>query len=231
MLPSTAYALKPASLQAQAEAKPPGERRPGEKSAEEVSPVEDLMREHDVLNRVPLIYEVQRRLMAGEDLDPSVLAGSAVIVRSLIEDYHEKLEEDFLFPRFEKAGKLTDLVQVLLAQHRPGLGLTDSIQKPATLAGPKNADDRKQLTNNLHLFIRMYRPHEAREDTVVFPAPRSIVSPHRYDALGEEFEDKEHQLFGKEGIENRGGRSETGKGTGYLRFGPVHSGLLRGLRQ
>jgi len=47
----------------------------------------------------------------------------------------------------------------------------------------------------------MYRPHEAREDTVLFPAFRSIVSPHEYDALGEEFEDREHTLFGEEGFE------------------------------
>ena len=47
----------------------------------------------------------------------------------------------------------------------------------------------------------MYRPHEAREDTILFPALRSIVSEHEFDALGEEFETKEHQLFGKEGFE------------------------------
>jgi hypothetical protein len=33
-------------------------------------------------------------------------------------------------------------------------------------------------------FIRMYEPHEAREDTVLFPAIRSIVSKHEFAALG-----------------------------------------------
>jgi hypothetical protein len=47
----------------------------------------------------------------------------------------------------------------------------------------------------------MYRPHEAREDTVLFPAFRRIVPPKEFDALGEQFEDKEHELFGKEGFE------------------------------
>jgi hypothetical protein len=47
----------------------------------------------------------------------------------------------------------------------------------------------------------MYRPHEAREDTVLFPAFRGIVSAHEYASLGEDFEKKEHQLFGKEGFE------------------------------
>jgi len=40
------------------------------------------------------------------------------------------------------------------------------------------------------------RPHVrsargAREDAVLFPAIHMIVSPHEYDALGEEFEKKE----------------------------------------
>jgi hypothetical protein len=47
----------------------------------------------------------------------------------------------------------------------------------------------------------MYEPHEAREDTVLFPALHTIVSPHEYDALGEDFEKQEHRLFGEEGFE------------------------------
>ena len=47
----------------------------------------------------------------------------------------------------------------------------------------------------------MYRPHEAREDTVLFPAFRKIVSKHEYDSLGEEFENNEQKLFGKDGFE------------------------------
>jgi hypothetical protein len=65
---------------------------------EEVSPPEDLMREHGVLKRVLLIYgEVLRRINAKQDFPPEALADAARIIRSFIEDYHEKLEEDFLF--------------------------------------------------------------------------------------------------------------------------------------
>jgi hemerythrin-like domain-containing protein len=52
----------------------------------------------------------------------------------------------------------------------------------------------------------MYRPHEAREDTVLFPAFRKLVSKHEYDALGEEFEDNEHKHFGQDGFETMVGR-------------------------
>jgi hemerythrin-like domain-containing protein len=170
---------------------------------EEISPTEDLMREHGVLERILLIYDeiLWRRLPSGAEFPPEVLSKSADLVRRFIEDYHEKLEEDYLFPRFEKAGKLPDLVQVLRVQHRAGRQLTDSIKNLATLQAIKATAGREKLSNALRLFIRMYRPHAAREDTVLFPAFRSIVSAHEYAALGEEFEDKEHALFGKEGFE------------------------------
>ena len=177
------------------------EKKAGGKE-EEVSPAEDLMREHGVLNRVLLMYdEMLRRLNVGSEFPPEVLAKAAGLIRRFVEDYHEKLEEDFLFPRFEKAKKLVDLVAVRRQQHQAGRPLTDSIQRHTTLAALKNADARKELAISLRLFIRMYRPHEAREDTVLFPAFRSIVSPHEYGALGEEFEEKEHRLFGEDGFE------------------------------
>jgi hemerythrin-like domain-containing protein len=47
----------------------------------------------------------------------------------------------------------------------------------------------------------MYRPHAAREDTILFPALRTIVSKKEFDDLGEEFEDKEEKLFGEGGFE------------------------------
>jgi hypothetical protein len=47
----------------------------------------------------------------------------------------------------------------------------------------------------------MYNPHEAREDTVLFPAFRKLVSSNEYNALGEDFEKKEHALFGDHGFE------------------------------
>ena len=36
---------------------------------------------------------------------------------------------------------------------------------------------------------------------MLFPALREIVSKHEFDALGEDFEKKEHQLFGEDGFE------------------------------
>jgi hemerythrin-like domain-containing protein len=181
--------------------------RGGEKEKEDereipVGPPEDLMREHGVLKRVLLIYgEALHRLYAKQDFPPDALAEAAGIIRSFIEDYHEKLEEDFLFPRFEKANQLVDLVKVLRTQHQAGRRVTDITLRFANLQSLKNDSERAQLIASMQQFIRMYNPHEAREDTILFPAFRKIVSPYEFDSLGEDFEKKEDELFGEDGFE------------------------------
>jgi hemerythrin-like domain-containing protein len=169
---------------------------------EEVSPAEDLMREHGVLKRVLLIYgEALRRFSAGEDVPPEALKDSATIIRTFIEDYHEKLEENHLFPRFRKAGKLVDLVDVLQQQHQVGRRLTDTTLRLSTAQAIHDPQQQRVLTDSLRQFIRMYSPHEAREDTVLFPAFRQIVAGKEYDELGDQFEKREHELFGEDGFE------------------------------
>ena len=71
-------------------------------------------------------------------------------------------------------------------------------------AGPsamRDAAERTKLAASLRLFIRMYRPHEAREDTVLFPALHKVVSKREYDAMGEEFETIERKTFGGDGFD------------------------------
>jgi hemerythrin-like domain-containing protein len=173
-----------------------------ENEEDEISPAEDLMREHGVLNRIMMIYDNCRaKLVNKEEFNVDALRDSANIIRSFIEDYHEKLEEKYLFPRFVNANKLVDLVQTLYVQHHAGRILTDQILVAGNPNSLKNPEDTLKLINLLDTFNRMYRPHEAREDTVLFPNLLKIVSRNEYDSLGEDFEDQEHKLFGAEGFE------------------------------
>jgi hemerythrin-like domain-containing protein len=155
------------------------------------------MREHGILRRLLLVYgEAVARLEAGRELAPEPIAHSAEIIRAFIESYHERDEEEFIFARFLKARKMVDLVETLLAQHRAGRKLTADILRLATAAGLASAPDRLKLAEAMRLFIRMYEPHAAREDTVLFPAFRELVGEKELDKLQDVFEDKEKALPG-----------------------------------
>jgi hemerythrin-like domain-containing protein len=172
------------------------------KEEDEVSPTEDLMREHGVLDRILLVYEESARRMEVQQPFPvEALASGADLLRRFIGQYHEKLEEDFLFTRLEKANTLVPLVATLRRQHVAGRALTDTIVRVATAANIQNPAERAKLLDAMRSFIRMYRPHAAREDTVLFPAFRKLVTEKELEALGEMFERTEHELFGSEGFE------------------------------
>lgn len=190
----------------QTSARPRGADKYADKHAEkgnmpDVTPPEDLMREHGVLNRVLLIYEAaMRRFADNERFDAAVITQAAQIVHDFIEDYHERNEEQQIFPRFRKAGQMLNLVDVLYQQHQAGRRLTENILKLAPQSGAPG-DARQPLIDTMRLFIAMYRPHEAREDTVLFPKLRAVVSANEFDAMADDFEKDEHLKFGEDGFE------------------------------
>jgi hemerythrin-like domain-containing protein len=160
------------------------------------------MREHGVLNRILLVYEESAlRLEQGRALPLDAVKMSADLIQRFIEQYHERLEEDFLFPRFENAGKFVELVGTLRRQHQVGRVVTSDILQLCTPDKVAQTIQRQRLVVSLRAFVRMYRPHEAREDTVLFPAIRGIIGGRELNELSEQFEEKEHALFGKQGFE------------------------------
>jgi hemerythrin-like domain-containing protein len=149
-----------------------------------VTPNEDLMREHGALRRILLVYAA-----AAPKGDDASIVACAKLVRLFVEDYHERLEEQHIFPRLE-TGPLQPLVATLRLQHQAGRRLTDQL-----LANPKDGKAIEQ-------FVRMYQPHAAFEDTLVFPAWKKAVGKKAYAELGEQFEAEETKTLGKEGFEH-----------------------------
>lgn len=175
-----------------------GQRQEGESEHEaEVTPGEDLMQEHGLLERILLIYdEAARRMERAEAMELMALGNAAQIVRSFVEDYHEKNEEQHVFPRLQKAGRESELVATLLDQHQRGRKLTEEITRRC------NGKADAELAALLRSFVRMYRPHAAREETVLIPAFREVIGRQGYHELGEQLEEHEHALFGEHGFEN-----------------------------
>ena len=177
---------------------------PGEAEPVEVTATEDLMREHGILRRALLVYQetaVKLRQDAAS-VPPDSLEKTANLFRVFGEDYHEKkLEEVFIFPAVKKVpGAAAGYVDVLLAQHVRGREITDyllSISQADRIA----SNIVEPLAKTLESFVRMYEHHAAIEDTVIFPAWKVAVGSNELDALGEKFEEIEHEQFGGDGFE------------------------------
>lgn len=152
------------------------------------SPGEELMTEHGVLKRVLLAYRaVSRRLADGEPVDGGVVMDAAQIVSDYVEGFHEGLEEAYVFPRVAASGRAqAQLVQTLVVQHDRGRHLTAGILE---LAATDLATERARgaLNRRLDSFVAMYEPHEAWEDTVVYPTLRAVTPQRVLDELADRF--------------------------------------------
>jgi hypothetical protein len=66
-------------------------------------------------------------------------------------------------------------VAILEQQPKTGRSLTDTVVRLAMPSAIKQPDERAKLCHAMELFVRVYEPHEAREDTVLFPAFRKFT--------------------------------------------------------
>jgi hemerythrin-like domain-containing protein len=167
------------------------------KGKKDVSAVEDLMKEHGILNRILLIYEeVLRRMENDVKFNILILHYSALIIRKFIEDHHERTEEKYVFPVLQKHKKYIYIVNELYKQHKLGRMLTNLILKNSK---PDILMDRNIILY-IRLFIKMYRQHEAYEDTIIFPEFKKLLTKEEYKRLGEMFEEEEEKIIGKNGF-------------------------------
>jgi hemerythrin-like domain-containing protein len=165
------------------------------------TPGEDLMTEHGLLIRILLIY---RHLLAGQASGQPIPAGhahdSALVIHDYIEAFHEELEEAYVFSRLTQAGQLKPTVSTLLLQHARGRELTQLILAESGGSGSLPTAAAGRVTRAMAAFVRMYEPHEAREDTVVYPAFRALLKPTEIADLGERFAELQTEQFGSDGF-------------------------------
>jgi hemerythrin-like domain-containing protein len=168
-------------------------RSTGDDDEPQVTPAEDLMREHGVLARLMLVLEASAPRIDDSQSARTAIAAAAHLVRTFVEDYHEALEEQHLFPRFQRSNLHADLVDTLYIQHRAGRTQIDALLDAST------SSDRVRTAINA--FVRMYRPHAAREDTVLFVDLPKVATGAELTELGERFEREEHARFGAHGFQ------------------------------
>lgn len=170
---------------------------------EEVTPNEDLMREHGVLRRILIVYrEAAPLVLSSGQVDIGALNQAATLFRAFGESYHEKmLEEAYVFPAVRKAGgAAAQLPDILVAQHERGREVTEYLIDQ-TKGGSIATGQARGVASTMASFARMYEAHSAREDTIVFPAFKEALPVNQFKELGERFEEIEHKQFGADGFD------------------------------
>jgi hemerythrin-like domain-containing protein len=169
------------------------------KGDKEVGAVEDLMREHGILRRAVIVFrECAARLDGRQFVDANAMHRTAQLFRDFGQNYHEKLEEENIFPELRKAGgEAGAMVQVLIEQHKRGREIVNyllSTTRGAVLRG-------QDLVAPLIALELMYANHAAREDTIIFPAWKKAIGVRAVGEMGDKFEETEKKQFGGDGFD------------------------------
>lgn len=185
--------------------------RTGQKSSSttEPTPIEDLSREHALAARLLLAYEAGLGMPIGAETNArlSTAAGrpqmkelmtAATMLRQVVEDYHVQLEEQYIFPLFQKANQMTEMIAVLRQQHATARNLTDAILRTASESGSSAGLDT--LRPHILAYVNMLRPHAAHEETILYPALRTIASADQIDDLQQTFVEAEKKRLGAGGF-------------------------------
>jgi hemerythrin-like domain-containing protein len=164
--------------------------------------IEILARQHGLLQRATAILEEIRGGMdARMDLPPEIIQETAGIIRRFVVDYHQKMEEEHLFPAFDAAKKMGGLIGVLREQHSAGAQLTGIIAELSVGFSAKDLEKRRTMGSAIHHFSRMYLAHSDREDTLLLPQLRRVVPPRAIEELNLAFQKAEKEVPGPNGFE------------------------------
>jgi hypothetical protein len=163
------------------------------------------MLEHAIQERLLGVYEeLADRLRTPQDQRaPDLLRQAAALVRKLHEDFHQRLEEEYIFPHFESHAQLGPLVKTLKAQHAAGRLVTESILQALGAAGdpakaPPAAAARATLAQACRTTVRLCRPHMAREATDLFQTLYDLLPTAKLDRMAEKFEKRQEAVFGED---------------------------------
>lgn len=155
-----------------------------------------LQQEHELV--VPFLDALEaaaRRLESRQQtsstpLRPSFFLDASEFISCFIDGCHHTKEEGLLFPALEAAGvpQLGGLMGEILAEHDECRRLSLQMRACAERLASGDAGSRATLAWNTLAFIRLIRPHLAKEESALFPFADKKLSPDQQRDLGEEFE-------------------------------------------
>ena len=155
-----------------------------------------LQQEHQlVLPFLDALEAAARRLecrqqTSCEPLRPSFFLDASQFIRSFVEGCHHSKEEGLLFPALEAAGvpQLGGLMGEILAEHDECRRLSLQMHAGAERLANGDAGSRVTLAWNTLAFIRLVRPHLAKEEAALFPFADKKLSVEQWANIADEFE-------------------------------------------
>lgn len=142
-----------------------------------------------ILLMLDLADEVLREIERGGRVAPETLAGLSEFFRLFAERFHNRKEEDLLFPLLEQKGvpRKGGCIGVMLAEHEQGRTLIRQMTAAADAYGEGDAEAVISWAEAGRNYTTLLRQHIHREGHALYSMAESLLSEAEQNELVEAF--------------------------------------------
>jgi hemerythrin-like domain-containing protein len=167
-------------------------------------PIDRLLDEHKLINRVfTIIEKIRDRLEDEEEIPAPVFWKLVEFIRGYADVIHHSKEEDILFEQMREHD--TDLpkevdrnIAVLIEEHIEALDLANEMHKHIRAYHRGEPEGRKNILKSVNEYLKIMKPHFTMEEEEVFPAMVAVLSKEEKDKMKADFDRFDTILGGKE---------------------------------
>ena len=156
-----------------------------------VSPLDQLVADHDVIQRALVLLEDVAECLEHEQVAPENTRKWLVkFFSEFVDKYHHHKEEHGLFPLLELAGipREGGPVGIMLREHEQG--------REFIRAMAQTSEEGQQSARHIKEYISFLQAHIEKENRVLFPLANEILDDHQKQELGAIFETVKQQTLG-----------------------------------
>jgi hemerythrin-like domain-containing protein len=158
---------------------------------------EDLSHEHELIRRMISVMEALTvDLRSGTPGIAGDLKEAIRFVRGFADKCHHGKEERLLFPLIASKNQIVANmpVRILTSEHDAGRKLITELEDALTAMEAGNDRASAKADQALTLYARMLRNHIDKEENIVFPLARTLISGEEAGLLAEQFEAVEEEM-------------------------------------
>ena len=161
-----------------------------------MKPIETLMAEHRVIERVLAALEVgTEHFDQGGKVDPGFFIEATEFIRGFADGCHHQKEEGVLFKAMAAAGMPTEEgpIAVMLAEHEMARAYTRDLLEAAQKLQAGDEHAAAEVIHNARGYAALLRQHIAKEDGVLFPMADRVISASQQTEVEANFQRIEHE--------------------------------------
>ena len=162
-----------------------------------LEPIEELMDEHRVIERVLGIIEIAADLLDDDEtVDPELFVDIVDFLSTFADKCHHSKEEKHLFAKMQECGASGEVgpIAVMLREHQDGRA---HVRKMAELSQKKMTKANKAaMAKASRAYVELLSQHIRKEDNVLYPMAKQILSGEDMKDLEKSFSEVEEKIMG-----------------------------------